>query len=201
MDTQDTDEPVTELLRRWAGGDAPAGERLFARIYDELRDVARRQRRRWDGDETLNTTALVHEVYLRMNGAAVLDVQDRAHFYAVAARASRQILSNYARRARAQKRGRSQDMQHLEAVSAVPAIETQDEISLDRLWALELALQQLQRTFPRPCRVIECRYFAGLSIPETALALNISEATVKRDWALAQAWLHRELKEHAPGHD
>ena len=199
MEAGDTDDAVTDLLRRWAGGDIPAGDRLFTRVYDELRAVARNQRRRWVDEDTLNTTALVHEVFLRLNGARVITVHDRAHFYAVAARATRQILSNYARRGQAQKRGSgSTALDVSEVIKSLP-IDAPDH-SLDRLWALEVALQQLQRVFPRPCRVVECRYLAGLSIPDTAVALGISEATVKRDWALAQAWLYRELREHAPEH-
>ncbi len=199
MDVQDTDDAVTDLLRQWAGGDTPAGDRLFTRVYDELRRVARQQRRSWVGDDTLNTTALVHEVFLRMTGAHTLAIHDRAHFYAVAARATRQILSNYARRARTQKRGLGTPLLDIADAHGLPLIATPDQ-SLSVLVALEAALQQLHGIHPRPCRVVECRFFAGLSIPETALALNISEATVKRDWALAQSWLYRELREHAPDH-
>ncbi|MEP6832904.1 MAG: ECF-type sigma factor [Gemmatimonas sp.] len=197
MDAGDTDDAVTDLLRRWVDGDTPAGDRLFTRVYEELRVVARRQRQRWNGEDTLNTTALVHEVFLRMNGAGAIAVHDRAHFYALAARATRQILSNYARRGHTQKRGSGSVPLNIAETLGVPTINAPDD-SLERLWALEVALQHLQRVYPRPCRVVECRYFGGLSIPETALALGISEATVKRDWALAQAWLYRELREHAP---
>ncbi|MEO7998258.1 MAG: ECF-type sigma factor [Gemmatimonadaceae bacterium] len=200
MDAGDTDDAVTELLRRWVDGDTPAGDRLFTRVYEELRVVARRQRQHWNGEDTLNTTALVHEVFLRMNGAGAIAVHDRAHFYALAARATRQILSNYARRGHTQKRGSGSAPLNFTEALAVPTINTPDD-TLDRLWALEMALQHLQRVYPRPCSVVECRYFGGLSIPETALALGISEATVKRDWALAQAWLYRALREHAPYHD
>lgn len=193
---------VTELLHRWADGDAPAGERLFSLVYDELRTVARRQRRRWRGEETLGTTVLVHEVYLRLHGATSLSAVDRAHFYALAARATRQILSNYSRRAHADKRGRDAEAVSIDRVDAETAKMVNEQATLlDRLWDLENALQQLHRLHPRPCRVVECRYFGGLSIPDTALALGISEATVKRDWALAQAWLYRELRHHAPAND
>lgn len=199
MEAGDTDDAVTELLRRWVDGDIPAGDRLFTRVYEELRVVARRQRQRWHGEDTLNTTALVHEVFLRMNGAGAVAVNDRAHFYAVAARATRQILSNYARRSHTQKRGNGNSPVDFSEALGVAISDAPGQL-LDRLWALEMALQQLQGVYPRPCRVVECRYFGGLSIPETALALSISEATVKRDWALAQAWLYRELREHAPDH-
>jgi RNA polymerase sigma factor (TIGR02999 family) len=196
-EASDKDDTVTDLLHRWSNGDRPAGDRLFALVYAELRTVAKRQRRRWSEDDTLNTTALVHEVYLRLNGAAAAPINDRAHFYAVAARATRHILSNYARRARTQKRGGGS--------AAVDIVGTPDEflappvggndVAIERLWALEQAMQQLHKVYPRACQVVECRYLGGLSIAETALALGIAEATVKRDWTLAQAWLYRELKD------
>lgn len=192
----DTAQSITELLHRWADGDPPAGARLFDRVYDELRAVAHAQRRRWHGDETLGTTALVHEVYLRLAASEALSVVDRAHFFAVAARATRQVLSNYARRRRTERRGGDVQPLPLDAVADVVP-QPVDADAVDRLWALEESLQRLQALHPRPCRVIECRYFAGLSIGETALALGVSEATVKRDWALAQAWLYRELSHHA----
>lgn len=170
-------------------------------VYEELRVIAHGQRRRWLGDETLGTTALVNEVYLRLAGAIDLSVADRAHFFAVAARATRQVLSNYARRQRAERRGRGAHPVSLDQVDGALPRETPEDAALDRLWDLESALQQLHRLHPRPCRVVECRYFGGLSIPDTALALGISEATVKRDWLLAQAWLYRTLSHHAPSHD
>ena len=198
----ESNDDVTALLHQWVGGDVVAGDRLFAAVYEQLRGVARRQRQRWRGEETLDTTALVHEVYLRMSGATNFTVLDRAHFYAVAARATRQILSNYARRARAGKRGHDAGVVSLDRVDGIAAAEgTSAGVALDRLWDLETALQELQTLHQRPCRVVECRYFGGLSIPDTALALGISEATVKRDWALAQAWLYRALQQHAPDHD
>jgi len=195
-------ETITRLLHRWADGDAPAGAHLFSLVYEELRVIAHGQRRRWLGDETMGTTALVNEVYLRLAGAIDLSVADRAHFFAVAARATRQVLSNYARRQRAERRGRGAQPVSLDQADAmVSAHATQHEAALDRLWDLEAALQALHTLHPRPCRVVECRYFAGLSIPDTALALGISEATVKRDWLLAQAWLYRTLSHHAPSLD
>ena len=195
-DVSNSDDAVTLMIRQWANGDSLAGDRLFARVYDELRVVAHRQRRRWRGDDTLNTTALVHELFLRMDRARAMTIHDRAHFYAVAARATRQILSNYARRTMTVKRGVGATVVELADVNVPPAING-DAPGVERLWALEVALQRLHRMHPRPCRVVECRYFGGLSIVDTALALDISEATVKRDWILAQAWLYRELRDHA----
>jgi len=193
------DDSVTGLIHAWNAGDAGAGTRLFARVYGELRSIARstRRRRPEHGDETLDTTALVHEVYLRLAGADELSVQDRGHFFAVAVRASRQIVSNYARNAETLKRGGGAVTEALDGVAAQqlasPALGTDRG---DRIVALEEALQQLEQFHPRPCRVVECRYFGELSITDTALALGISEATVKRDWGLAQAWLHRALRAH-----
>jgi RNA polymerase sigma factor (TIGR02999 family) len=194
-----TDETITGLLREWARGDAPAGDRLFTIVYDELRAIARRQRRRWRGDDTLDTTALAHEVYLRLRGSEAFTPSDRAHFFAVAARATRQILSNYARRQHATKRGAGETPLSLQEFDMLaPAWSSMEWSSIDRLWDLEVALRQLEAINPRACQVVECRYFGGLSIPATAAALDISEATVKRDWALAQAWLFRVLREHGP---
>jgi RNA polymerase sigma factor (TIGR02999 family) len=192
----DTAQSITQLLHRWADGDPPAGEQLFDRVYEELRVVAHTQRRRWYGDETLGTTALVHEVYLRLAASDALSVVDRAHFFAVAARATRQVLSNYARRQRAERRGGHAQPVPLDVVADVVP-QPVDVDAIDRLWALEACLERLHTLHPRPCRVIECRYFAGMSIGDTALALGVSEATVKRDWAMAQAWLFRELSHHS----
>ena len=198
VQVNDLDNSVTGLIRAWTGGDEVAGDRLFSRVYTELRSIARRLHRRGarDGDDTLDTTALVHEVYLRLAGAEQLDVRNRAHFFAIAVRASRQIVSNHARDANTLKRGGSVVPETMDTVvgdrfaSAAP-----DAAASDLAAALEHALQQLERLHPRPCRVVECRYFGGLSIPDTARVLDISEATVKRDWSLAQAWLHRALRE------
>ena len=120
-------------------------------------------------------------------------------FFAIAARATRQILSNYARRQHADKRRAGEATVALEEFDMLaPAWSSIEWSAIDRLWDLEVALRQLEAIYPRACRVVECRYFGGLSIPATADALNISEPTVKRDWALAQAWLFRALKEHGP---
>ncbi len=192
------DDSVTGLIRAWNRGDTVAGDRLFSRVYAELRSIARRLHRRTtlDGDHTLDTTALVHEVYLRLAGAEQLDVRNRAHFFAIAVRASRQIVSNYARNAQAEKRGGNMVHEPVDTLARDRlALLASSDDGGERASALEDALQQLERLHPRPCRVVECRYFGGLSITETALVLDISEATVKRDWALAQAWLHRALRE------
>ena len=166
--------------------------------------MARRLRRPTTrrGDDTLDTTALVHEVYLRLAGANGLTLQNRAHFFAVAVRATRQIISNYARDAQALKRGGAVVIEPIGGtdVPLPSSVDIPDDLS-ERVIALEGALQALERLHPRPCRVVECRYFGGLSIGETALALHISEATVKRDWAVAQAWLHERLRSEANADD
>ena len=191
------DDSVTGLIRAWSAGDAAAGDRLFARVYGELRAIAGRLRRPAfsAGDQTLDTTALVHEVYLRLSGTDELRVVDRAHFFAIAVRASRQIVSNYVRDAQALKRGGTAVALPLDGVPERDlAAEEENAELVERAATLEAALVKLEALHPRPCRVVECRYFGGLSIPETALALGISEATVKRDWTVAQAWLHRALR-------
>ena len=196
------DDSVTGLIRAWGDGDAVAGDRLFSRVYSELRSIARRLHRRSapQGDDTLDTTALVHEVYLRLAGAGGLSVQNRGHFFAVAVRATRQIICNYARDAQTLKRGGTAVAVPMDGdVEQRVAVHAPDDL-VERVVALEAALQELERLQPRPCRVVECRYFGGLSIPETAQALDISEATVKRDWAVAQAWLHRALREPDDDH-
>ncbi len=193
------DDSVTGMIHAWNAGDTSAGARLFSRVYGELRSIARSTRRRTPehGDDTLDTTALVHEVYLRLAGANELTVQNRGHFFAVAVRAARQIVSNYARDAQALKRGGSTVVETIDGLAAQQlASPARDDDRGERISALEDALQQLEQLHPRPCRVVECRYFGGLSISDTALALGTSEATVKRDWALAQAWLHRALRAH-----
>jgi RNA polymerase sigma factor (TIGR02999 family) len=200
-------ETVTGLLAGWAGGDQAAADRLFALVYGELRALARGQRRRWRGDHTLDTTALVHEAYLKLagrDGAGGLDVRGRAHFYAIAARAMRQILANYSRARRARKRGGGAAEVTLDGLSgALPLDGGIAGVALtpehaDAVAALDEALTRLEAVSPRQCRVVECRFYGGLSIPDTAAALDVSEATIKRDWAVAQAWLYRELRGHAP---
>jgi len=186
---------VTGLLDRVRNGDPAAPGRLFTLVYDKLHEIARGQRRRQPSTETLNTTALVHEAFLKLFGGATRDFKDRAHFMAVAATAMRQILIGHARRNIAQKRGGGQ----------VPASLEEIEIALwnesgfapptaDAILALDAALERLQRQSERQSRIVECRFFGGMSIEETAEALAVSPATVKRDWSMAQAWLHREMQ-------
>lgn len=182
---------LTRLLRDAAKGDRRAFDHVFSLVYAELLRIARSQRGRWDGDRTLNTTALVHEAYLRLVGWDGADWKDRRHFFAVAARAMRQVLVNHAERRRALKRGGDRTAVPLAAVAE--RLSSVSDDAADEVLALNGALERLEEVAPRQCRVVECRFFAGLSIEETAEAVGISPATVKRDWSLASAWLYREL--------
>lgn len=165
----------------------------FARVYHELRRLAEQQRRCWNGEHSLNTTALVHEAYLRLGRQSDAAWRDRPHFMAVAAKAMRQILIDYAKRQHAVKRGAGRRQLPLEEIEAALAGNDAGDAGVEVLVALDEALQRLARLDPRQAQIVECRFFGGMAIHETAAALGISPATVKRGWALAQAWLHREL--------
>jgi RNA polymerase sigma factor (TIGR02999 family) len=178
---------ITRLLHAADAGDEAAASRLFAEVYAELHRSAAAQRRRWRGDETLNTTALVHEAYIKLLGNGSGGWRDRSHFFAVAARAMRQILVNYAERRRAEKRGGGAEHVALDEANPVSP-EAADEVL-----ALHEALGRLEELNERQARVVEHRFFVGLAIDETAEVLGVSPATVKRDWALASAWLRREV--------
>lgn len=185
---------MERLLERVDAGDRDAFDLTIPLVYDELRRLADRQRRRWDGNETMNTTALVHEAYLRLVGHAGR-WENRAHFLAVAATAMRQVLLDYARRARREKRGGGRTAVTLEDVeAALTGGENPAAARSEVLLALDAALHRLERHDPRQSRIIECRFYGGMTIPETAEALDISPATVKRGWAMAQAWLYREIR-------
>ena len=186
---------VTLLLDEVRRGDPSAPGRLFALVYDKLLETARIQRRRQPSTETLNTTALVHEAFIKLFGSESRGFNDRAHFMAVAATAMRQILIGHARRKSAAKRGAGQAPASFEEVER--ALETEAGFvteKADALLALDRALEQLHQRSERQSRIVECRFFGGMSIEETAIALDISPATVKRDWSMAQAWLHREIE-------
>jgi len=189
------DETVARLLRELSRGSREAFDELLPLVYAELHELAHRQRGRWHGDETLGSTALVHEAYLRLVDQTTPHWQNRPHFLAVASRAMRQILLDYAKRKHAAKRagGRPHlSLQEVEAAlgGAAPASDADSEA----LIALEGALQRLERHDARQSRIVECRFFGGMTIEDTALALRVSPATVKRSWAMAQAWLYRDLR-------
>jgi len=187
-----TTPEVTGVLARLDAGDATALDELLPLVYEELRTLARRQRRRLGAAETMNTTGLVHEVYLKLVGSERITATGRAHFFALAARAMRQVLSNNARARRAARRGGGLAPVALDLVDELVGID--QSAHTDTLVALDDALTALSRLSARQSRVVECRFYAGMSVAETALALGVSEPTVKRDWAVAQAWLYRELK-------
>ena len=181
--------PVTQLLADARGGDRGAMDRLFSLVYDELRVHAHRRRLfQGGGDEMLNTTALVHEAYLKMTEPASLSYQDRGHFFAVAARAMRQILVDAARRRKALKRGGGAAVEVLDEARVGV-----DDHAADVL-ALDLALTQLATLDERLSKLVELRFFAGLSVEETAEVLELSPRTVKRDWRKARALLYDALQ-------
>ncbi len=178
---------ITQLLHELSQGSPDALDRLMPIVYHELRRIAHGQLRRERPGHTLNTTALVHEAYLKLVNIRQVEWRDRAHFFAVAARVMRRVLIDYARARKREKRGG-------EAVQ-VPLVEALDlpVEQADDLLALDDALARLEKQSERQCRVVECRCFAGLSLEETAAALGTSVATVKRDWNFSRAWLNREL--------
>jgi RNA polymerase sigma factor (TIGR02999 family) len=183
-------EDITVLLKAWSSGDPAAQERLIPLIYQELRLLARRYRRKSGAGDTLQTTALVNEAYLRLVGIHNVDWRDRVHFFAVAAQVMRRILVDSARSRGAIKRGGQ--TQWVEALDpdAVPA---PDSYRAAELIALDGALTNLAQLDARRARVIELRVFGGLTVEETAEVLGLSPQSVRRDWKLAKAWLLREL--------
>jgi RNA polymerase sigma factor (TIGR02999 family) len=184
---------VTELLQRWSGGDKEAADALFPIVYQQLRHVARGQRRRLLAGQTLNTTAVVHEAYLKLVDAPHVSVRDRQHFLALAARAMRQILVDHARRRGASKRGG--EVHHTGLDRGEIAVESQ---TLDVL-AFDEALNKLAALEPRLVQIVELRFLAGLSVDETAEALELAPRTVDRDWRRARAFLHHELRSAGAG--
>jgi len=189
--------PVTDTFLRWRAGDASALDDLLPRVYDELRALADAYMRRERAGHTLQPTALVHEAFLRLLRLPPGSVQNRVHFFALAAQAMRRILADHARRHRAAKRGGSAVRVPLELVeggpdaAALAGAPDAPEVAADDL---DAALEDLAKLDARQARVVELRFFGGLSIEETAEVLGVSPATVKRDWLVARAWLHRELR-------
>ncbi len=178
---------VTRLLSEMAAGDSDAMDRLLPLVYEQLRDLARREIYREREGHTLGATAVVHEAYLRLAELDCITWQGRAHFFGAAAVAMRRVLISYARARKAEKRGGGVVPVSLDDVVVAARERPGDVLALDE------ALTRLEEEHPRQARVVECRFFAGMNIDETAEALGISNATVRRDWALARAWLNREL--------
>ena len=182
---------TTALLTTAESADVRTLGELIPLLYGELRDLARRQLARERADHTLNTTGLVHEAYLRLVDDTRVTESGRAYFFAAAARAMRQVLIDYARRRKAAKRGGARQQLPLDEQRI--AVETYADELLD----LDLALDQLAELNPRYAHVVECRFFGGLSLEETAAALEVSPRTVRYDWELARAWLYNTLKGRA----
>ena len=178
---------LTRLLQAAAAGDGQADSELYARVYKELRKIARAHRRGWRGNDTLNTTALINEAYIKLADQSGRRYQDRSHFFATASKAMRHILINYAERRSAAKRGGGQRDLH------VDDFQLPDDDGVEDLLELNTLLQRLEGDSPRRCRIAECRVFGGMTISETGQALGISPATVKREWTVLSAWLFREM--------
>jgi RNA polymerase sigma factor (TIGR02999 family) len=181
---------VTLLLDQWNSGDREALSKLLALLYPELRRLADDLLRRERSDHTLQPTALVHEAYIRLTGTREMRLESRRHFYGAAAMAMRRILVDHARQRRAQKRG-GPDLGRVEFDEALNA---PVDLRMD-FERLDEALEELATFAPEKARIVELRYFAGLSIQETADLLEVAPATVKRHWTFARAWLHRALTE------
>jgi RNA polymerase sigma factor (TIGR02999 family) len=184
---------VTRLLSAWGSGDRGALDALLPAVYAELRRQAERVLRREASGHTLQPTALVHEAWLRLVEQRPGGLEGRAHFVAVAARCMRQVLVDAARARRADKRGGGVQAVTLDPQADLPVHAAADEAGLDVL-ALDEALQRLAVIDPQQARLVELRYFVGLTLDETATALGVSAATVSREWAVARRWLRRELE-------
>jgi RNA polymerase sigma factor (TIGR02999 family) len=182
---------ITQLLRAWGNGDARALDRLAPVVYDQLRHMARRYMRRENQDNSFQATALVHEAYLKLVDAKVAQWQDRAHFFAISARMMRRILVDAARAKEAEKRGgRAIRVEINESIDGTP-LENHQILRLDD------AMDALAKFDERKAKVVELRFFGGLSVEETAEVLKISGQSVLRDWKLARSWLAREME--SPG--
>jgi RNA polymerase sigma factor (TIGR02999 family) len=189
---------VTRLLQCWADGDAAALESLWPLVYDDVRRLARRQMSRERADHTLQGTALVNEAFIRLSGQRVLEWQNREQFLSLAAQIMRRVLVDHARQRGAQRRGDAakrvslHDTQAAFEVDAAQALDALNDERVDVL-AIDSALSKLQQIDAPLGRIVELRYFGGLTLEETARVVGISLASVKREWAMARAWLRREL--------
>lgn len=181
-------DETTELLLSLGEGDRRALDRLMPKVYDELHRIAHRELAR-RGRQTLRTTGLLHEAYVKLVDQSRVDVEDRAHFLALAAKAMRHIVIDHARKRGTQKRGGG-----WRRISLDDAIPTAGE-RMAELVELDEALRRLERFDARLCKVVECRFFGGLTVPETAATLGVAPRTVDRAWRKAKAWLYREIHE------
>lgn len=183
-----TSPDVTQLLRNWQVGDQSARDQLLEIVYEELRRQAARYLRRERPDHTLQPTALVHEAYLQLIDQSRVNWENRAHFFGAAARLMRRVLVDHARAHQAEKRGSGEEKLALDEAMAVPQSKDLN------ILALNDALEELARMDEQQSRIVELRYFGGLSIEETATVTGVSPATVKREWAMAKAWLQTQIK-------
>ena len=179
----------TKLIQEFSSGNKTALNQLFELIYEELHSVAKHQRHRWNGNSTLDTTALIHETYLKMWRNQPDHLENRLHFLALAAKAMRQILINYAEKSAAQKRGGE-----IEHISTGDLELIADEKVAEDLLDMDEALTRLEKANERQAKVFEYRFFGGMTVEETATMLNISPATVKRDWQAACTRIYSEVK-------
>lgn len=189
----DASHEVTQLLVQWSNGDQAALDQLMPLVYGELRQMARRHMARQNPGHTLQTTALINEAYLKLVNQQDKHFQNRAHFFGVAAQAMRHILVDYARSKQYAKRGGDAPVVALDEALTV------SEERAAELVAMDDALKELAKVDERKCRVVELRYFGGLSVEETAEVLKVSAITVMRDWSMAKSWLHRELSNSETG--
>lgn len=185
---QNNQQNITQLLNDLSQGNNVAIEKLLPLVYDELRKISSKYLRDEYRQHTLQTTELVHEAYLKLIGNQQISWQSRAHFFGVAARTMRQILVDYARKRNAVKRGSGERKLTLDDAPLL------SDASDEKILALDEALKKLEAIEERSSRIVELRYFSGLTIEETAEILQISPATVKRDWNFAKAWLYREIQ-------
>lgn len=181
-----------ELLRRWGQGDVAARDQLVSHVYEELRFIAQRALAREQNAHTLQPTALVHEVYVRLLGQSAIEIRDRGHFFAIAASVMRHILVDHARARLAQRRGGGAIQVELKDSSA--AVHPDPDVL-----AIDQALTRLEAIDERKCRVVEMKFFAGLTEHEIAAALGVARATVERDWTFAKSWLQVQMDSPRPG--
>lgn len=179
---------VTQLLAQWRGGNRAALDELLPLVYDELRRIARNYLRRENAGHTLQTTALVHEAFIRLTEQREVSWQNRAHFFAIAAKMMRRVLVNYAEAKHAGKRGGA----YARKIELDDALAVCEQRNLDLL-ALDEALEKLGEIDEQMCRIVEMKFFGGLTGEEVAEVLNVSLSTVKREWSTAKTWLRREL--------
>ncbi len=184
---------MTDLLRRWGRGDRDALDRLMPLVYQELHRMASRYMTGERAEHTLQSTALVHEAYVRLIDQRLVDWQNRAQFFGLAAQAMRRILVDHARSRGRVKRGSDAPRVAVEVVDPADPAASAGTIEPEDAVAVDIALTKLQAIDQEQARIVELRFFGGLTVEETAEVLSMSPSTVKRDWALARAWLHREL--------